>query len=76
MGTERTIGNEGSSVGKSLAVLPGAVLVHVERVDRGGGREVAAIESQGDAGIGDVGLLAIRRESETCSLLARSIRRV
>ena len=59
MGIERTIGDEGSSVGEGLAVLPGTVLVHVERVDRGGRREVAAVESQGDAGVGDVGLVTV-----------------
>jgi hypothetical protein len=59
MGIERTIGDERSSVGKGLAVLPGTVLVHVERVDRGGRREVAAVESQGDAGVGDVGLVTV-----------------
>lgn len=59
MGGEHTVGDEGSSIGKSLAVLPGAVVVHVEGVDGGRGREVATVETQSDASVGDVGLLAI-----------------
>lgn len=76
MGEDRTIGNEGGSVGKGLAVLEGAVLVHVERVDRCGRREVAAVKSQGNASVGDVGFLAIRGEGETYLLLASSTRKV
>lgn len=69
MGIVRTIGNEGGSVGKGLAVLEGTVFVHVERVDRCGRREVAAVKSQSNASVGDVGFLAIRGEGETYLLL-------
>lgn len=62
-----TIGDEAGSVGKGLAVAPGAVAAHVEGVDGGGGREVAAVETEGDAGVGDVGLLAIGGEGEAYS---------
>lgn len=72
IGRERTIGDEGSSVGKSLAILPSTILAHVERVDRGGRREVAAVESKSNASVGDVGLVAIRGEGDTYRLLAES----
>lgn len=62
-----TVGDEAGSVGKGLAVAPGAVAAHVEGVDGGGGREVAAVEAEGDTGVGDIGLLAIRGESEAWS---------
>lgn len=61
-----TVGDEGGSVGKGLAVAPGAVAAYVEGVDGGWGREVAAVEAEGDAGVSDVGLFAIRGEGEAC----------
>lgn len=75
MGRERTIRDEGSSICKGLAVLEGSILVHVEGIDRGGRREVAAVESQRNASVGNVSLLAIRRESETYELLVNFPRR-
>ena len=72
MGRELTIGDEGGGVGKSLAVLEGTIFVHVERVDGGGRREVAAVKSQGNASVGDVSFLAIRGEGETYMMLASS----
>lgn len=60
MGRERTIGNEGSSVCKGLAVLEGTIVVHVERVDRGGRRKVPAVKAQRNASVGNVRLLAVR----------------
>lgn len=60
MGRELTIGDERSSVGKGLAVLEGTVFVHVEGIDRCGRREVAAEETQRNASVGDISLLAVR----------------
>lgn len=58
------VGDEGGDVGKGLAVAPGAVPVDVELVDRGGRGEVAAVEAEGDARVGDVGALAVGGEGE------------
>jgi hypothetical protein len=58
------VGEEGGDVGKGLAVAPGAVVADVERVDGGGGGEVAAVEAEGDARVGDVGSLAVGGEGE------------
>jgi hypothetical protein len=62
-----TVGDEGGGVGKGLAVAPGAVAAHVEGVDGGRGREVTAVETEGNAGVGDVGLLAVGGEGEAYS---------
>lgn len=62
-----TIRDERSNVSKGLAVLKSTVLVHVKRVNRGRRRQIATVETEGDAGVGDVDLLSIRTEANTCS---------
>jgi hypothetical protein len=60
-----TVWDERSYVGKSLAVLKGTILVHVERVNGGGGGKVTAVEAKSDASVGDIDTLSIRSKTNT-----------